>query len=311
MTDLPAGSTAPADIVALAQQRSAARSHREYAGADALRDEIAAAGWLVTDVPDGFTLTARPPYEVMQSVAELPDRADQLDTRPASVSVVVNGWPDDLRAFAGALLTHVPDDVVLLALDVGNRGGAGDELHELALAHPGRIEEFHVQGPTGWAAAVTALARADTAAVHVLADVSTIFTGDSVTPLLAALDDPSVVGAGWRGVRASDDWLSFDDAPPGEVEALLGYCFALRRSALLQVPPHPKARFYRNADLELSYAIRAAGLGRLVVPATDLPLQQARHRGYHDTDAEYRDAESQRNYARFLHRFRGRDDLRI
>lgn len=147
--------------------------------------------------------------------------------------------------------------------------------------------------------------------MHVLADVSTIFTGDALTPLLEGLEDPAVVGAGWRGVRVTDDWRNFDDAAPGEVEALLGYCFALRRAALLRVPPHPKARFYRNADLELSYAIRDAGLGRLVVPAADLPLRQGRHRGYHDSDPAYRVAESKRNYARFLARFRGRDDLRI
>jgi len=304
VTDPPTGSHAPAEIHALARRRSAARTDRDFAVADALRDEIAAAGWRVTDTPDGFTLTPTPPYDVEQSAARLPDRSDQSDTRRVSVSVVVDGWPDDVRTFVDAFVRHVPADAVLLALDIGNTDGAGDVLHELAQAHPGRIEDLHVEGPTGWAAAVTALARADTAAVHVLADVSTIFTGDALTPLLAELADPTVVGAGWRGARVSDDWYSFNDAGPGDVEALLGYCFALRRRALLQVPPHPKARFYRNADLEMSYAIRAAGLGRLVVPAVELPLRQGRHRGYHDTDPVYRDAESQRNYSRFLDRFR-------
>lgn len=310
MTGTPAGAGAPADIRALAERRSAARADRDFGAADALRDEIAAAGWRLVDTPDGFTLTPAPSYDVVRSAADLPDRADQSDTRRASVAVVVDGWPDDVRLFAEAFVRHAPADVVLLALDAGNVDGAGDVLHEEAQAHPGRIEDFHVEASTGWAAAVTALARADTAAVHVLADLSTIFTGDALSALLAEFADPSVVGAGWRGVRASDDWSSFDDAGPGDVEALLGYCFALRRAALLQVPPHPKARFYRNADLELSYAIRDAGLGRLVVPATDLPLRQGRHHGYHDTDPTYRDAESKRTYARFLARFRGRDDLR-
>lgn len=311
MTDSPAGSNAPAVVRGLAQRRSAARSIRDFAAADALRDEIAAAGWHVVDTPAGFTLTPRPPFDMVRTAADVPDRTGQSDTRRASVSVVVNGWPDDVRTFADAFLRHIPADVVLLALDIRNTDGAGDVLHELAQANPGRIEDFHVEGPTGWAAAVTALIRADTATVHVLADLSTIFTGDALTPLLAELDDPTVVGAGWRGVRVGDDWHSFDDAGPGDVEALLGYCFALRRAALLQVPPHSKARFYRNADLELSYAIRDAGLGRLVVPATDLPLRQGRHRGYHDTDPAYRDAESKRTYDRILARFRGREDLRI
>ncbi|MDQ6874807.1 MAG: hypothetical protein M3042_07070 [Actinomycetota bacterium] len=300
----------PAEVAALAQRRSAARAGRDFAAADELRAQIAASGWLVADAPGGFTLTPKPAYEVASSVRELPNRSAEPDGRRASVAVIVPGWPDDLREFAAAALAHLPDDVVLLALDLGNQDGAGDALHELALAHPGRIEELHVVQPVGWAEAVTALGRADAAAVHVVADLSTIFTGDSVSPLLRALDDPSVVGAGWRGVRVNDDWRSFTDAPAGDVEALLGYLFAVRRQALLAVPPHPKARFYRNADMEWSYALRDAGLGRLVVPA-DLPVRQGRHRGYHDSDPAYRDRESKRNYDRFLQRFRGRQDLRL
>jgi hypothetical protein len=90
---------------------------------------------------------------------------------------------------------------------------------------------------------------------------------------------------------------------------------AMRRStALAAAVPHPKARFYRNADMEASFALReaaraAGGAGRLVVPATDLPVRQGRHRGYHDSDPAYRDAESARTYNRFLQRFRGRTDL--
>ncbi|MEZ5102147.1 MAG: cysteine--tRNA ligase [Thermoleophilia bacterium] len=47
---------APAAIVALAEARREARARRDFAEADRLRDEIAAAGWDVRDAPDGFTL---------------------------------------------------------------------------------------------------------------------------------------------------------------------------------------------------------------------------------------------------------------
>ena len=114
-------------------------------------------------------------------------------------------------------------------------------------------------------------------------DVSTVLEGDALTPVLAAFDDPTVVGAGWRGVAVQDGWREFADAGPGEVEALLGYLFAVRRSAALQVPLPAKARFYRNADMEWSFLLREAG-GRLVVPPDPLPLRQDRHRGYHDSD---------------------------
>ena len=71
-------------------------------------------------------------------------------------------------------------------------------------------------------------------------------------------------------------------------------------------PPHPKARFYRNADMEWCLALREATGGRLVAPTADLPVHQERHRGYHDSDAAYRDKESRKTYDRLLTRFRGR-----
>lgn len=304
----------PDDVVALARRRSAARAGRDFASADALRDEIAAAGWLVGDGPEGFTLAPKPPFDVLPSLAALPDRSQQLDSRRCSVGLLVEGWPDDVRTCLEALLEHAPGDVVVLGLDLGNVDGAGLVLHQLAAEHPGRVEEWHVAVPpqqAGWGPARQALMRADTASVHVLMDPSTVLDGDALTPLLAAVDEPGVVGAGWRGtnVDLDDGWRSFVDAGPGEVDALLGYLMAVRREALLAVGgPHPKARFYRNADMELSLALREAG-GRLVVPATSLPVHQERHRGYHDSDPEYRDRESRRTYDRLLQRFRGKAAL--
>jgi cysteinyl-tRNA synthetase len=50
---------APAEIVALAEQRQAARAAKDFAESDRLRDEIAAAGWVVRDVAGGFELVPR------------------------------------------------------------------------------------------------------------------------------------------------------------------------------------------------------------------------------------------------------------
>jgi cysteinyl-tRNA synthetase len=47
---------APAEVLALAEQRTEARTARDYAKADELRDAIAAHGWVVRDVADGFEL---------------------------------------------------------------------------------------------------------------------------------------------------------------------------------------------------------------------------------------------------------------
>ena len=50
---------APAPVVALAEQRIEARTGKDFAEADRLRDEIEAAGWDVRDDADGFRLVRR------------------------------------------------------------------------------------------------------------------------------------------------------------------------------------------------------------------------------------------------------------
>ena len=50
---------APAPVVALAEQRVEARTGKDFAEADRLRDEIEAAGWDVRDDADGFRLVRR------------------------------------------------------------------------------------------------------------------------------------------------------------------------------------------------------------------------------------------------------------
>ena len=304
---------APTEIEALAQERARAREARDFAAADELRDRIAAAGWLVVDAAGGYELKPKPPYDVRDSLTALPDNSAAPDARRATVSVVVDGWPDDVRICIDALLRHTPDDVVVQALDLGNIDGAGDALHEFAGP---RVEEMHVAVPlTNWAAAQRALLRADVARIHVWCDLSTLLKGDALTPLLDAIEEnDNVVAAGWRGVNVDldDEWRSFTEATSGDVDAILGYLFAFRRSAGLAAGgPHPKARVYRNADIEFAFALReAAGAGaRLVVPVGDLPVEQGRHHGYHDSDPGYRDAESAKTYNRFLQRFRGRRDL--
>jgi len=313
---------APPDVVALAEQRAAARAERDFAAADRLREQIADAGWVVMDATDGFALKPRPPYDVLPSLAGLPDSSGSLDRRRGTVSLVVDGWPDDVRTCVSALLEHTADDVVVQALDLGDVDGAGAALHEFAGE---RLEEWHLEGAAawrggsvGWGQARAALLRADVATVHIWCDLSTVFRGDAVTPLLAAIgDDRDVVAAGWRGadVAVDDEWRSVADAGPGNVDVLLGYLFAMRRDvALAAGGPHPKARFYRNADLEFSLALReaaraAGSAGRLVALGDALPCRQERHRGYHDTDPHYRDKESAKTYNRLLQTYRGRRDL--
>jgi cysteinyl-tRNA synthetase len=51
--------SAPADLVALAEERESARARKDFDAADRLRGEIEAQGWEVRDVADGFELVPK------------------------------------------------------------------------------------------------------------------------------------------------------------------------------------------------------------------------------------------------------------
>jgi hypothetical protein len=224
------------------------------------------------------------------------------------IAVLIDGWPDDAAACLQALVSHAPARVCILGVDLGDVDGAGHVLHDIAVAQPDRVVEVHVAqtlAQAGWGPSVTAVLEACASPLVGVMDMSTILDGDALTPILAEFSDGSVVASGWRGVDVdlADNWRGFVDAEPGEVDAMLGYLIVVRREAGVAAPPHPKAKFYRNADMEWSLALRAGG-GRIVMPAGALPVHQERHHGYHDSDPEYRDRESRKTYDRLLQRFR-------
>jgi GT2 family glycosyltransferase len=248
---------------------------------------------------------------VVRDLGALPDHSADPDQRRATVSVLVEGWPEDAGRCLAALDRYCPPDVALQVLDI-SPGDCAAVVDEFAAAGGRRpVRAWHLRSRVGWSAARRALLRADEARFHVWCEPSTVLDGDAITSLLAAFTADDVVGAGWQGVDVDldDAWRSVRPAGPGEVDAVLGYLAAFRRAAALAVGgPHPKARFYRNADVEFSFMLRAAG-GRLVVPAGPLPCHQTRHHGYLDSDPAYRDRESERTYRRFLAAYRGREDL--
>jgi GT2 family glycosyltransferase len=159
----------------------------------------------------------------------------------------------------------------------------------------------------GWADAVNLGLRRSRGKVTILLDTSLEPTGDLVSPLLAVFEDPTVGIAGGWGVT-SDDGREFVEAPPGEVDAVEGYCLAVRREALRSVGGFDAHfRFYRHADLDLSFAVRDAGWR--AVSVGQLPVNRHPHRGWEAFPPEERDRLSKRNFYRFLKRWRDRSDL--
>ena len=130
----------------------------------------------------------------------------------------------------------------------------------------------------GWGHSVNQFLNSVTEKYVVIMDPSTTFTGDAITPVLEKLES-GYQGVGWRGglVNLDDEWRTIDDRGEGEVDVLFSYFFALDREFAQKAGgANGSATYYRNADIELSLALRAAG-GKLW--QMELPLIQGRHHG--------------------------------
>jgi len=299
----------PPEIIALLDERSEARSARDWSRADALRDEMAARGWEVQDGERGSTvrplLPAEPAATGYASPDDLASLLDEPATVSASVQVVAEDHPDDLHRLLDGLAAHPPSvswELVLIAnapsFEVEPIGPVVPEVETTFLRTSRRL---------GWADSRTLGMRRSRGEMTVLLDTSLEPTGDFLVPLSAAFADATVGIAGGWGVT-SGDGRSFEDAPPGEVDAVEGYCLAVRREALRAVGGFDRRfRFYRNADLDFSFAVRDAGWRAVRTPP--LPLTQHAHRGYESLPEAERDRLSKRNFYRFLEHWGDRRDL--
>jgi hypothetical protein len=290
----------PDDVRRLLDERSSARAARDWELADELRDRIAALGWEVQDGPRGST--ARP---LLPPVDDLASLLDEPPTTAASLQVVAEDHADDLHRVLHGLAAHPPAlswELVIVAnapsFDLDPILEAGPAIQPVVLRTAERL---------GWADSRTLGLRRSRGEVTVLLDTSCEPTGDFLAPLLDAFGDPGVGVAGGWGVT-SGDGRSFEEAEPGEVDAVEGYCLAVRRDALRAVPGiDHRFRFYRNADLDFSFAIRDAGWRAM--RTGPLPIVRHEHRGWTSVPEAERDRLSKRNFYRFLEHWGDRPDL--
>jgi cysteinyl-tRNA synthetase len=293
----------PPDARRLLVERNAAREARDWPRADALRDELAAMGWEVQDLAARSTL--RPILRPTER-ERLPSLLAEPAELPCSIQAVADDHPEDLARLVRGLASHPPQVEWELVVVVNRPSFDFDAmLADAALStEPSLIESSE---RLGWADARTLGFGRSRGEITILLDSSLEPVGDFATPLLAAFEDPTVGLAGGWGVTSADA-RQFEDAPPGEVDAIEGYCLAVRRAALQAVGGFDRRfRFYRNADLDFSFAIRDAGWR--AVRTEPLPLEQHEHRGYTSLSDAERDRLSKRNFYRFLDHWGDRPDL--
>jgi len=293
----------PDEVRRLLDDRAAARRALDWSRADALRDQIAVLGWEVQDDAGGST--ARP---MLASASEAAEPLDEAATVPVSVQLAAEDHPEDLVRCLRGLAEHPPVmPWELLVVANAPAEPVEDALDAVTLD----VEPVVLRSDErlGWADARTLGLRHSRGEVAILLDTSLEPTGDLVGPLLEAFDDPTVGIAGGWGVT-SVDGHEFEEAPSGEVDADAAYALAIRREALRAVRGFDRRyRFYRNADLDLSFAVRDAGWR--AVRTEPLPALMHEHRGWTELPDDERDRLSRRNFYRFLDRWGRRPDLLV
>jgi cysteinyl-tRNA synthetase len=172
---------------------------------------------------------------------------------------------------------------------------------------PRDVEVIRVEPRSGWAAARNAGLRRSAGEFVILLDGSVEAAGD-LSELWLALQDPTVGITGPFGV-VSDDLHEFRSSEGPEVDAVEGYVMAFRRSLVVGgLRFDEKFKFYRTADIDLCFQIKAMGLRATVTPA---PVRRHEHRMWSQTPEAERTRLSKRNFYRFLDRWRGRADLLV
>jgi hypothetical protein len=301
--DGPDVSDVPDEVLRLLEEREAARRAKDYAVADALRDRIVERGFAVTDSRSGTLVTpaasdagsirALAPSEVVE-VLDQPSRFD------ASVHWIVEGWPDDIRRGIAAFERHHPG-AALQHVVVDQTGTTRD-------AWPDGVDLVPLRNGFGWARARNAGLIRSLGSIVLVVDGSVEVTGPVLPLLRAALEEPSVGVTGPFGI-VTDDLHEFRDAPGPDVDAIEGYLMAFRRELLRGgLRFDGRFRFYRTADVDLSFRIKAMGLRATVTP---VPVTLHQHRMWERTPPDRRDALSKRNHYRFLDTWRGRLDLTV
>jgi hypothetical protein len=217
------------------------------------------------------------------------------------ICLIAEGFTEDLIICVSSITKHTKTPISIYA------NGKSNWLAENQF-NSQQISIKQEKNPLGWGNVVNYFLNSFTDDYLVIMDPSTIFNGDPIPETISILES-GYQGVGWKGglVNVEDEWRTTTDKGAGEVDVLFSYYLALdRKFTITAGGANPSAKYYRNADLELSLAIRASG-GKLM--QIDLPLEQGRHHGYYDTDPDYRDKNSRKNYQRILERFRGKNEI--
>ncbi len=209
-----------------------------------------------------------------------------MASQEISVVLETGAWPEDAERFLASLERHRGDRPVEVV--PADQGGLGF----------GRAQNRALAGASG--------------DVVVLVDTSLELTGDLLTPLVAALDDPTVALAGPYGL-ATADLCDYEERTAGDVAAIQGYCLAARRADLLAAGGvQERFVWYRNADIDISLRLRtlATPIRRAVAVGAEHCTRHV-HQAWEATPEAQRGELSRHNMGIVHEVFFGRKDLTV
>ena len=287
----------------------ALRRRKDYPRADATR---VIAGHVVEDHVEGSLVARRDrrlgrrPRRTISSPAEV--AAGERGRVEWSVCVLTRDWRQDLQRCLLSVLRYLPASGEVLVLDDGSTDDSAPWLESRA-REDRRLTPIFADRPLGEGRARNALARAARGRLQLHLDPSVELTGDLFDALALALAAPQVGFAGPWGLRTSD-LKDFEEVTSGDVQAVQGYCVAARSDTLAALGGFDERfRFYRNLDVAMSFAARAAGQRNVAVGA-DRATRHT-HRAWEALQPEERERRSRKNFDRFLRRFGRRRDLLV
>jgi len=308
----------PDVIVCKSRKRNSLRDSSNYEESDLIRDEMEAEGYLIEDSDNHSIVRTKNASEIREdkwktisSSSEVFSSIAEESLIPTTIGVVVTGYPDDTRRCISSVLEWTESDKTeIIVVDNGSSDSTGELLEEMSGKYS-NLKVVHADHTLGDGSAKNVLLKIARGEILILLDPSVEIKGPFIDRIHELLI-PSTVGiVGLAGLRTKDLLHFHDgDGESGNMDAMQGYCFALRRCDLEKVGLMRESfRYYRNLDLDFSFQFKERGYS--IVADHTLPMELHEHRGWTALSQGEREELSKKNYGRFLKKWRNRTDLLI
>ncbi len=301
----------PDEILALSHERDLLRRRGQYGRADALKEQIEAAGYAIKDNPHGAHLIILPSVEVDGQVyrlaRQMPSLLDDPDRCTFSVNILSrNNYEQTVRCIESVLRFAGTTDIEVVLINNASQDGI-DLWAEAHKYEEPRLRVLNITRIMGEAEARNIGLRQSRGRYIVLLDTSVELIGDIFTPLMQTLEDGSVGVTGLHGLR-TNDLRNFEESQETVVDVIDTLCMAFRRVLLKEAGLFDERyRFPYYMDVDFNFTVRDLGTTLVVTP--DLPI--VRHAIV--PDAKLSDAERirlhKRNFYRFREKWGDREDL--